>query len=225
VIALHLSAADKALLDALLAKSEETSTAQVQRVRLTLLKRISQSTKPSKIKGTLDDWQTLHTLDERFKPLIQTLDLTHDGVQYYAHSVIKSEIFQVVRRAEEDRYLHLLCFIAHQFYRLQDTLIDILLTVVQHTLNTSHREHQEHYYAARQDHRQSLRTLVACIDQGMRHPLTEIEAIAFCPDLSDAEKVGRIQEVLTQGEVTRRAAHERLIHVREQSCTAEDAGY
>jgi hypothetical protein len=146
-------------------------------------------------------------------------------VQYYAHSVIKSEIFQVVRRAEEDRYLHLLCFIAHQFYRLQDTLIDILLTVVQHTLNTSHREHQEHYYAARQDHRQSLRTLVDCIDQGMMHPLTEIEAIAFCPDLSDAEKVGRIQEVLTQGEVTRRAAHERLIHVRKQSCTSEDAGY
>jgi hypothetical protein len=110
VIALHLSAADKALLDALLAKPEETSTAQVQRFRLTLLKRISQSTKPSKIKGTLEDWQTLHTLYEHLEPLIQTLDLTHDGVQYYAYSVIKSEIFQVVRRAEEDRYLHLLCW-------------------------------------------------------------------------------------------------------------------
>jgi TnpA family transposase len=225
VIALHLSAADKELLEALLAKPEATSAAQVQRFRLTLLKRIWQSTKPSKIKGTLEDWQTLRTLYERLAPLIHTLDLTHEGVQYYAHSVIKSEIFQVVRRAEEDRYLHLLCFIAHQFYRLQDTLIDILLTVVQHTLNTSQREHKEHYYAARQDHRQSLRTLVDCIDQGMMYPLTEIEAIAFCPDLSDADKVGRIQEVLTQGEVTRRAARERLIHVREQSCTSEDAGY
>ena len=39
-----------------------------------------------------------------------------------------SKYFQ---RTEDDRHLHLICFIAHQFYRLQDTLMDILFAVVQ----------------------------------------------------------------------------------------------
>jgi Domain of unknown function (DUF4158) len=41
-------------------------------------------------------------------------------IQEYANSVLKSEIFQIARRHDEDRYLHVLAFIAHQYYRLQD---------------------------------------------------------------------------------------------------------
>ncbi len=36
--------------------------------------------------------------------------------KYYAHSVIKSEIFQVTRRSSEDRYLHLIAFVTHQYF-------------------------------------------------------------------------------------------------------------
>jgi hypothetical protein len=34
-----------------------------------------------------------------FLPILCALDLNHEGVRYYAHSVIKSEIFQVTRRS------------------------------------------------------------------------------------------------------------------------------
>jgi hypothetical protein len=34
--------------------------------------------------------------------------LNPEGIQYYAHSVIKSEIFQVTRRDDPDRYLHVI---------------------------------------------------------------------------------------------------------------------
>ena len=109
------------LLEALLEKSDASTlpTPQLQRFKLTLLKQISQSTKPSKIAATLDDWQTLCMLYDELAPVIAALDLTHDGIRYYANAVLKSQVFQVARRADDDRHLHLVCFIAHQFYRLR----------------------------------------------------------------------------------------------------------
>jgi hypothetical protein len=49
------------------------------------------------------------------------------GIRYYAESVLRSEIFQPTRRDDPDPYLHVIAFIAHQFYRLQDNLVDVSL--------------------------------------------------------------------------------------------------
>ncbi len=216
------------LLKALLEKSDASGepAPQIQRFELTLLKKISQSTKPSKIKATLDDWQTLRMLHDDLEPVISALDLTHDGVRYYAHLVLKSQIFQVARRADDDRHLHLVCFIAHQFYRLQDTLTDILLKVVQTTLNAGKRHHKDQYYAARTEQRRAVRTLVDTVDRGALSPLKTIEAIAFGSELSDTEKVHRIQEVLTQGSPQRSAAQDQVTTFKTQAeRLANDADY
>jgi len=92
-----------------------------------------------KIKATVSNWQILRELYDEVLPIIAKLDLTHDGIRYYANTVVKSQVFTVSRRDDEDRYLHLICFIAHQFYRLQDTLVDILVKVVDNALNASKR--------------------------------------------------------------------------------------
>jgi len=109
------------LLEDLLEKPEasEEKEPQVQRFKLTLLKKISQSTRPSKIKATLEDWQIIQALYHKLTDIIASLPLTHEGLRYYATSVIKSRAFQISQRADDDRYLHLVCFIAHQFYRLR----------------------------------------------------------------------------------------------------------
>lgn len=139
------------------------------------------------------------------------LDLTPDGIRYYANAVLKSQVFQVTRRADDDRYLHLVCFIAHQFYRLQDTLMDILLKVVQNVLNAGKRHHKEAYYAARTEHRRAVQAFVTCVDHGAVSPLQTIEAIAFNTALSDGEKVQHIQAVLTEGTTQRHAAQAQLV--------------
>ena len=53
------------------------------------------------------------------------------------------------RREEKDRYLHLLALIAHQYYRLQDNLVDVLLSSLQSFQNGAPREHKESCYARR----------------------------------------------------------------------------
>ena len=191
-----------------------------------MLKRFSQSTKPARIKANLEDLRTLRPLYRAVESVVTALDLTPDGIRYYANAVLKSRVFQVSRRAEEDRHLHLVCFIAHQFLRLHDVLIDILLLAVQHALNTCQREHKERYYDARLEQRQSLSALVADVDQGAFSPLAAIEAIAFSEQLSDPDKVRQIQAVLSEGEDTRRAAEAHLRQVQHHTQHgSEDADY
>ena len=69
------------------------------------------------------------------------------GIRYYAESVLRSEIFQLKRRDDPDRYLHVIAFIAHQFYRLQDNLVDVLLTSLRSFQNGAIREPKEQCYA------------------------------------------------------------------------------
>lgn len=127
-----LPASTRQLLDDLLTKPEADgpNSQRLQRYRLTLLKRVSQSMRVKKIRATVADLQTLRSLFAVIQPMVQSLDLTDDGIRFYAQSVAKSRIFQVARREDEDRYLHLVCFIAHQYLRLQDTLVDVFLLSV-----------------------------------------------------------------------------------------------
>ena len=99
--------------------------------KLTLLKKMSQSTRPSKVKERVTDLALLKGLCESLKTIFHALKLNQEGIRYNATGVIKSEIFQMVRRVDEDRYLHIIAFIAYQYYRLQDNLVDVLLTSVQ----------------------------------------------------------------------------------------------
>jgi hypothetical protein len=213
----RLSAAQRALLDALLEKppQAEATESPMQRYQLTLLKRFSQSTRPSRIKTNVEDLRTLRELYHQIDTVADTLDLTQEGIRYYATSVIKSEVFQIARRAEEDRYLHLVCFVTHQFFRLQDTLLDVLLTCVQNVLNGCKREHKELSYEDRRAHQRSVTALVAVVQQGACTPLTHIERIAFQEGLPDAEKVRQIQAVLTAGKPQRDTVEHQVARLSE----------
>jgi len=112
--------------------------------------------------------------------------------------------------------------IGYQFYRVQDTLIDVLLTVVHTALNAGKRHHKDQYYAARLEQRRAVRAFVECVDHGAISPLNAIEAIAFSGDLSDPEKVQRIQAVLTDRSPQRQTAQAHLHALQTQ--TQREAG-
>jgi hypothetical protein len=115
IIERALTARTREALDELLvqvsAGEDEPVPAKTAAYKLTLLKKLSQSTKPSKIRETITDLLVVQGLYRDFLPILCALDLNHEGIRYYAHSVIKSEIFQVTRRSSEDRYLHLIALI------------------------------------------------------------------------------------------------------------------
>lgn len=52
------------------------------------------------------------------------------GIRYYAGSVMRSQIFQIHLRSLADRYIHAAAFVVHQYYRMQDNLVDIFVNIM-----------------------------------------------------------------------------------------------
>ena len=140
-----LTPGTRALLDTLLRQenADEAAAGSNEAYKLTLMKKLSQSTKPAKVKERVADLQLVEASYRLLKPVLDHLTLGQDGIQYYAYGVIKAQIFQLTRRTERERYLHLIAFIAHQYYRLHDNLVDVLLTSLQSFHNSALREHKD----------------------------------------------------------------------------------
>lgn len=127
VMLMDTNLTDKArrLLDTLFTRPDEQN-----HYRLTLLKKLSQSTKPTRVKESIADFETLSALYLQLESILATLDLGHAGIRYYAGSVIRARMFQLQQRSKADRNIHAAAFVAHQFFRIQDNLTDLFLSVM-----------------------------------------------------------------------------------------------
>ena len=206
----------RALLDTLLRQENagEAAAGSNAAYKLTLMKKLSQSTKPAKVKERVADLQLVEARYRLLKPVLDHLTLGQDGIQYYAYGVIKAQIFQLTRRAERERYLHLIAFIAHQYYRLHDNLVDVLLTSLQSFHNSALREHKDQCYVRREQRNESLKVLVGFLDHGVLETLALIGAVAKNSELTDAEKVQRICALLTDHQVTQSLDPEQLAELK-----------
>ena len=198
----HLTPSLRTKLDELLDKtsgiedSTEESAEDSFRYPLTLLKKPSQSTQPGKIKVNLTDLKTLLALYLELKPVVAALALNTESIRYYAYVVIKSQIPQVSRRPNENRYLHLIAFIVYQTFRLHDTLIDTLLSAVQATVNAASKEHKESYYHEREGRKASLLKLADNLKSSITETLSTIKQIIADDHLTDHQKVMSIDAAL-----------------------------
>ena len=147
----------------------------------------------------MEDLADLAELYLKLKPVLQAMNLTHEGIRYYAGSVIKSQIFQLNQRSDEDRYVHVIAFIAHQYYRLHDNLIDVFLKVVQSLQNTSQREHKEQIYCERKVCNANLTNLLSRLDDDVFAVMRKIRELAHDAYLSDTDKICNIRSLLKTG--------------------------
>ncbi len=213
-------------LDALFDKVPAPTAAArlINRSRLTLLKRFSQSTKPSRIKESVADLMILRGLFTEFQPIVEALHLTTEGIRHYAGSVIRSEIFALARRNDEDRYLHLLAFITHQYSAIQDTLVDVLLRVTRSFLTTAKREEKENCYDTRHDHRDVLRRLGRLIDDGVAGTIERIRVV-LASDIPDPHKLDAIASILDALEPRHRELLVELAPFKPENQPAGETGF
>ena len=133
--------------------------------------------------------------------MLEHLNLGPDGIQYYAYGVIKAEIFQLTRRGAHERYLHLTAFIAHQYYRLHDNLVDVLLSSLQAFQNSARREHKDQCYVRREQRNDSFKALAGFLDHGVLETLAKIKGVTQDTALTDTEKVQRISALLADNQI------------------------
>ena len=171
---------------------EQESDDKYARYKLTLLKKLSQSTKPTKIKERAADLAYIAELYSKVAPVLPALNLGHEGIRYFATFVIKSDIFHLSRRSNEDRYVHIIAFIAHQYYRLQDNLVDTLLTTVSSFQNSTKRNHKDWCYEQHKEQNQSLKALTDSFDENLFGLLRQIQDVARDEKANDSDKVVKI---------------------------------
>lgn len=143
----NLSEKQKVLLDNLieideLYKSGEKSDSKVKRYKLASLKKINYSLKPGKINENISQLQTCRELYENLKDVIESMKLSPGIIDYYFIWAKRADIFQLTRKNRTKVYLNLICFIVHQYFTLQDALIDKMQLCVKNALNQADNEHK-----------------------------------------------------------------------------------
>ena len=191
---MHLPPDLRALLDSLFEQDGRTN-----RYRLTLLKRIPQSTRPGKIKETAADFEILADLHRKIMPVLETIGLSSEGIRYYAGGVHRGEIFQLRRRSDADRHLHAIAFIADQHRRRQDALVDMLLNVMRSFETTVGREHREEMFARRKTEAARIKKMLDVADAEIFGPMRDIRALVENEAMSDARKLEGIRAILGRG--------------------------
>ena len=193
VVELHLTSPVRAMLDDLFERDDGGN-----RYRLSLLKKLSQSSRPTKVREAAEDFSTITDLYDSIAPVLEVLDLGREGIRYYAGGVLRSEIFQLHRRAEADRHLHAIAFIADQHHRLHDALIDRLLSVVQSFDTAAARDHRDQVFERRQTESARVGSLLDTLETDVFGALQDIRSLVDDTHLSPAEKIERIRTVLDQ---------------------------
>jgi len=183
----------RVLLDGLFIQESEGKHA---RYKLTLLKKLSQSTRPTQIKERAADLIYVTELYDGISPIFPVLNLGHEGIRYFANSVIKSDMFQLNQRDKEDRYIHVVAFIAHQYYRLQDNLVDTLLSSIKSFQNSAQRDHKDWCYAEHKERNQSFKSIISSLDENIFGLLKHIRNITQNNEINDSDKLTRISILL-----------------------------
>jgi hypothetical protein len=197
-----LTQADKQLLDELLNVDEklyassEKQDVTLRRPRVTLLKKFHQSTRPGKIKANIADLLVIKGLFTRFAQVCEKLQLTRPVIEHYATITIKVRHFQIERR-NELRYLYLLCFIVHQYYSLNDILIETLVKAVQTATNNAKKAQQDNYFASREGRLLAAGEL-ANASENATEIVEQATRIIFLENVPDGEKIARLKTLLRQ---------------------------
>ena len=195
-----ITTAQQKRLDDLLEKVVGAGSDDKWRYQITLLKNPSQSTTPAKIKSNIADLKELLEFYLEFTPVITKLGLSHMCLRFYASSVVKLQIHQVLRRKDSRRYLHLIAFIACQTLKLQDMLIDTMLLAVQAARNSTEKENKNSYYEEREARDQSVNRLVDTIQHNFMDTISTIKAILINPELTADQKITAINTKVNQPE-------------------------
>ena len=105
-------------------------------------------------------------------------------------------MFQLRRRSDADRYLHAIAFIADQHHRLQDAMVDILLSVMQSFRTTVDREHKEEVFTRRKTAGARFEKMLDDVEAEVSNFQNEIRALLDHETMSDARKLDGIRAIL-----------------------------
>jgi len=206
----------KDLLDDLLQKIQ-TETIQGKKYNLTNLKKFEYSTKPFKIKENIESLKIFTTLFESLEKTINSINLSQETIEYYAVYTITADIAQLKIKNDNKKYLYLISFVIHQYYFLQDLLIDILLSTTKTSSNTAKREHTENYYKQKKDKEKQVFNIANSYETNIYPIFVQIEKIIYSNILNSEEKVQESKKLLESTKKSRNKIKDDFDDIKKES--------
>ena len=178
-------------------KKSIKSESYYARAPLVALREFPLSSRPGKIKESIDGFLAIKKIFESLHNAIQSLSLSPSALKYYAVWVQKAKITQLVEISNPyKRYLYLLAFIAHQYYYRQDLLVDTFLQTVQSTLNRIEKKQAEESKNTRQEKDRATH-LLSMSYRDKTDLLDKIHSIINTDRLSAEEKITEIKQLVS----------------------------
>lgn len=181
-------------LDLLLGEGHETDA--IVRSRLAVLKQNSQSVRPRSVKDRLANHTDLSILFQQLEPIIEMLGWDRNSTRNYALAVMKSDPHDLRRRKPADRYLHLIAFVVHQYFALQDNLVATLLSSVKATESAATREFKDWCYVERKSQAAKLRAQIQAFQDHFKSAMVTLRGVFEADDLTDADKLDSLHLLL-----------------------------
>lgn len=181
---------------------------------LTVLKKYSHSVQPAAIKWNVEQLLALRELFEELQPVIDELDLSREGLRYLATYVLKSPSWELTTKHDSDRYLHIVSFVVHQYYKLQDHLVDVLLNSTRSIENAARKEHKDLCYEQRSKKNHSIAQIIDTVEELLRG-YVQIDSIAHRKGQIADRKIELIKEFLDEHESVIANARKQVENLKE----------
>jgi hypothetical protein len=163
---------------------------------ISLIKQINQSLKPSDIQENVKAFKMFQEYFAEFKPLIEELALSDQATEYFATWVQKSTVFQLNQFPNRNKlYLHLLCYIKHQFYFRHDVLIDIFLKSVNTSSNSAKKKLNIIEKETRSERNKAIKKLSSS-NKSSRELIEFITETVKSPILTMSGKLSKIEALI-----------------------------
>jgi TnpA family transposase len=171
---------------------------RLQRPPITLIKQVNQSLQPSDIQENIEAFSVFKEYFNEFKPILHELQLSDTATEYFAIWVQKSTAFQLNQFPNKNKlYLHLLCYIKHQFYYRHDVLVDIFLKSTQASINAANAQLNQLENNNRSERNKTIKKLSAT-NKNSRELIEKITEIVKSPTLSVKAKLEQIEFLIDQ---------------------------
>jgi len=142
-------------------------------------------------------------------------------------AVMKSDVHDLRRRQTSDRQMHLIAFVAYQYYNLQDNLVATLLNSVKAAENSAAREFKDWCFAERKSQAAKLKVQIQAFEIHFQTAMATLQSVFDADDLSDTDKLTSLRLLLFPVDAQPVLSDEILKDIKEASASSEteDAQY
>ena len=197
----NLTKDECAALDSLLPKSKNANKPEARYANAPIvpLRNINLSARTGKIKESTREFSIIKDLFEKTSKSMQSLSMPKAMLKYYAVWTQKAKVTQLMQlNNPHEKYLHLVSFVAHQYYCRQDIFVDIWLQLTQSTVTRIEKAHEKEDKNAKKERERATKALSTSY-KDKTQLLMAINVVLNNGDLSAEEKVDEIKSIIGNG--------------------------